>query len=432
MSDFSTESERKPLTHEMFMKPDAEQKTAESSGTAPGLQWPGLSGLLGGQGSSVNPLLAQGLFGHYADTPQSVLQTPGPTVGPLASLVEPKPTLADYRDHGDKDIDGQIGYNRELRALIDKGGPIKPEITKAETDKLHDGREDLLEDLKERSGVYDSEIAAISGKLPEKLPKNLTPEQQALVKQRTDLETEKNKYSDQQTALQRWHDRNEINSINDQLKDPSLTAEAKQKLLSTKKTLATGLLSTTKQYEQFDPRWGSTVYGKDKSYTSMTEAGCGPTALAMMMDFADQEDPEGKHSRGEKDPYTPRKMADYATNHGRVKGSGTDGNKMMGDLSKSFPGFTGQSVGKLANAVESLNNGVPVMFLGHDIHGTRADGADTKYGGHYMLLNGVSDDGKKFNVNDGGRNKSRNIRTISDKQLRDGSAGYWNVKHNTH
>lgn len=429
MSDFSTESEHKPLTHEMFMKPDGEQKPDARAGTLPGLQLPSL---LGGTGTSVNPLLAQSLFGHYTDTPQSVLQTPGPTVGPLASLVEPKPTLADYRDHGDKDLDGQIGYNRELRGLIDKGGPIKPEITKAETDKLHDGREDLLEDLKERSGVYDSEIAAISGKLPEKLPKNLTPEQQALVKQRTDLETEKNKYSDQQTALQRWHDRNEINSINDQLKDTTLTPQARQKLLDSKKTLATGLLSTTKQYEQFDPRWGSTVYGKDKSYTNMTEAGCGPTGLAMMMDFADQEDPEGKHSRGEKDPYTPRKMADYATNHGRVKGSGTDGDKMMGDLSKSFPNFQGQSVNNLASSVESLRNGVPVMFLGHDVHGTRADGTDTKYGGHYMLLNGVSDDGKKFSVNDGGRNKNKNIRSISDKQLRDGSAGYWNVKHNTH
>ena len=161
MSDFSTESEHKPLTHEMFMKPDGEQKPDARAGTLPGLQLPSL---LGGTGTSVNPLLAQSLFGHYTDTPQSVLQTPGPTVGPLASLVEPKPTLADYRDHGDKDIDGQIGYNRELRGLIDKGGPIKPEITKAETDRLNEGREDLLGDLKERSGVYDAEIAAISGK----------------------------------------------------------------------------------------------------------------------------------------------------------------------------------------------------------------------------------------------------------------------------
>ena len=432
MSAFSTEPERKPLTHASFMKPDTGQKPDEQPGTLPGFQWPGLSSLWGGQGSSVNPLLAQGLFGHYTDGSQSGLQTPGPTVGPLASLAEPKPTLDDYRDHGDTDIDEQIRYNRELRGLIDKGGPIKPEITKAETDRLHEGREDLLGDLKERSGTYDGQIAALSEKLPEELPKNLTPEQQELVKQRTALETEKNKYSDQQTALQRWHDRNEINSINEKLKDPTLAEADKQKLLDSKKTLATGLLSTTQSYEQFDPRWGSTVYGKDKSYTNMTEAGCGPTSLAMMMDFADQEDPEGRHSRGEKDPYTPRKMADYATHHGRVKGSGTSGDTMMGDLSKSYPGFTGQSVGKLANAVESLNNGVPVMFLGHDVHGTRKDGTDTKYGGHYMMLNGVSDDGKKFDVLDGGRNKNKNIRSISDKQLKAGSAGYWNVKHNTH
>jgi len=44
-----------------------------------------------------------------------------------------------------------------------------------------------------------------------------------------------------------------------------------------------------------------------------------------MMDFRDPEDPAGQYSRGVKDPYTPRKMADYATNHGRVKGSGTSG-----------------------------------------------------------------------------------------------------------
>jgi len=141
---------------------------------------------------------------------------------------------------------------------------------------------------------------------------------------------------------------------------------------------------------------------------------------------------EGHHSKGEKDPYSPRKMADYATNHGRVKGSGTDGSRMMKDLSGSFPGFEGKSVDNLANSVESLRNGIPVMFLGHNVHGTRKDGTDTKYGGHFMTLTGVSDDGKNFNVNDGGRNKNQNIRTMTDKQLKAGSSGYWNVKHNTH
>lgn len=410
MSDFVTEEkqgQRPPPKHEDFIQPEGTEKKP----TYP-------FSLFGGPDKPLGPWLAGGLFGHYAD-------------GPLGQPFQEKPTLDDYREGGDKDLDGQIKYNRDLRALIDSGGPIRPEITEAEQEKLDGNREKLLSGLKDRSGTYDSEIAKISEQLPEKLPKDLSPEQKELLERRKELETEKNKYSDQQTALQRWHDRKEINSINEQLKDPLLAPEAKQKLLDQKKTLATGLLSTTKSYEQFDERWGSTVYGKDKSYTTMTEAGCGPTALAMMMDFADQEDPEGHHSRGEKDPYTPRKMADYATNHGRVKGSGTDGSKMMGDLSKSFPGFAGQNLNNLAGAKESLNNGVPVMFLGHNIHGTRKDGTDTKYGGHYMLLNGVSEDGKKFDVLDGGRNKNRNIRSISDKQLKAGSAGYWNVKHNT-
>lgn len=429
MSDFLTDSEpekRKPLSHSDFL-PETPTNSAWHPPMRPELFSPHKTP------GPVSPLTAhhaQGLFGHYADDP---LGLQGLGFSPFASLLGPKkPTLDDYRGHEDHAIDDQIQSNRELRALLDSGGPIRPEITDGETTKLNADREELLKSLKDRSGTYDTEIGAISKQLPEKLPKDLTKEQQELLKQKTELETEKNKYSDQQTALQRWHDRREINSINEQLKDPKLTPEAKQKLLDTKKTLATGLLSTTKQYEQFDERWGDTVYGKDKTYTNMTEAGCGPTGLAMLMDFADQEDPEGHHSKGEKDPYSPRKMADYATNHGRVKGSGTDGSRMMKDLSGSFPGFEGKSVDNLANSVESLRNGIPVMFLGHNVHGTRKDGTDTKYGGHFMTLTGVSDDGKNFNVNDGGRNKNRNIRTMTDKQLKDGSSGYWNVKHNTH
>lgn len=341
-----------------------------------------------------------------------------------------RPTTAEYSGGLDKALDAEIVGNRKDRASLDALRKNKDPGAKKSADQLDGNRQQLLDDLKMRSQSYKSAIDDINGQLGNKTPKNPTAEQKALLEQRDKLEKDKNKYSDQQTALQRWHDRGEIDKINEKLKDPKLTADEKTKLLANKKELATGLLSTVKTYQQFDPRWGSTVYGKDKSYTTMTEAGCGPTGLADLMDFADQEDPEGHHSRGEKDPYSPRKMADYATNHGRVKNQGTAGSTMMNDLSGSFPGFSGHDVRDQKGAVESLNNGIPVLFSGQNITGQGGDGKNTRpYGGHFMVLKGVSDDGKDFSVADGGRNSSRNIRRISSQQLSGHTGGFWNVKH---
>lgn len=384
-----------------------------------------LTDLFGGFGDG---LTAGGRFFPFSDNKPQV----GPTREAAAKLnggapEHHTPTLAEYGSKFDAEINTQILGNRTTRAALDKAEKEKSPTAGATETKLDGDREALLERLTERSGVYNESIEAINAKLPEKLGKTLTPEQKALVDQRTKLEKDRDKFSDQQTALQRWSDRNEINDINEQLKNPNLDAKAKAELLADKKELATGLLSTTKSFQQFDPRWGSTIYGKDRSYSNMTEAGCGPTALAMMLDFWDQEDPEGQHSRGVKEPYTPRTAADYATNHGRVKGSGTSGDVMINDVGVGFPGFEGHKIANRAGAAEQLHNGIPVMFLGHDITGKGADGKNVRpYGGHFMLLNGVSDDNKTFDVHDGGRNNSKNIHSISDQQLNKAD-GYWTL-----
>ena len=239
--------------------------------------------------------------------------------------------------------------------------------------------------------------------------------------------TDRDRFKDQQTSLQRWSDRNEINDINTQLQDQSLTQEQRTELLERKRTLATGLLSTVHLYQQFDPRWGDTTYGRGRGFSNMTDAGCGPTSLAMAMDFQDQEDPEGRHSRGEHDYYTPRRMADYAENHGRVRGSGTAGAVMMDDLNGSFANVQGNTLNGRAGATESLNNGIPVVIVGRNIGGSNADGdAVPAYGGHFMVLSGVSADGQNFQVHDGGRRRERAISSMTRQQL--GAAyGMWNV-----
>ena len=46
------------------------------------------------------------------------------------------------------------------------------------------------------------------------------------------------------------------------------------------------------------------------------------------------------------------------------------GDVMFNDLAASFNGVQGNSIANRAGATESLNNGVPVAFLGHDVGGT--------------------------------------------------------------
>jgi hypothetical protein len=81
------------------------------------------------------------------------------------------------------------------------------------------------------------------------------------------------------------------------------------------------------------------------------------------------------------------------------------------------------------------------MFLGHNIVGQTGNVIPNKdpkaakeyekskaYKGHFMVLNGVNDDDTNFSVLDGGRNKSRNMQSITSRQLNGHGDGYWNVK----
>lgn len=424
----------------------------------PHLNLPQITGMpwwMGGEKEKAAPV-AQGpgpgvgafsnLFGMFGDS------MPGLGVGPLAGLAAgtatagagaltgPAAAPQEEKLHYSKDtaksfdanLDAAIAKNFATRAKLDKEHHDKAD-TAADTEKtLNTDRKELLSSLKERSGVLDTEIKGIQTQLGTEPIKKPTPEQAALIAQRDALVKEKAKYAPQQTALQRWTDRNEINDINTKIKNPDLDAKERKTLLDRKKELATGLLSTTTEYEQFDARWGSTVYGnsyKGQKNSTMTEGGCGPTSLAMLLDFKDQEDPEGNYAQGHKNTITPRTAADYATNHGRAFRNGTDGTKMMAELEQGFPGKQGKQLTDRAAAMEALKNGQPVMFLGHNISGTKADGkAANPYGGHFMVLNGVSDDGKNYEVLDGGRNEQRDFASISSKQLDNGADGYWIVE----
>jgi hypothetical protein len=390
-----------------------------------------------GAGQNRGPALSvdPSVFNHMADGPTlngrpvrtDQLPNQVPNTGGVAPDQPAPPTIADYNTTVDRQLISSIVQNRVARGELDTARQNNAANAGELEGELTGDRRTLLNQLNQRSGVFDGEIAAIDRQLGGQMPRNPMAEQRQLIARRQQLVQGRDRFDDQQTALQRWSDRNEINDINTRLQDTSLTQQQRTELLARKRTLATGLLSTVHLYQQFDPRWGSTQYGRGRGFSDMTDAGCGPTSLAMAMDFQDQEDPEGHHSRGEHDHYTPRRMADYAENHGRVRGSGTAGGVMMGDLNGSFANVQGNTLNGRAGAVESLNNGIPVVIVGRNIGGTNNQNQPvTPYGGHFMVLSGVSEDGQNFDVHDGGRRQERAIRHMTRQQL--GNAyGMWNV-----
>jgi hypothetical protein len=387
---------------------------------------------------------AQAVFGHLTDpraatgpaaTPTAaadaqaktdVQATAEPNATPVPAGAKEAMSLANQ----DSAIDAAIETNRCTRSLLDEQKKSDTEAAGATEKQLNSDRRQLLSLLNERNRSIDESIQEIDTKLGNKTPKNPTPEEQELLERRAQLVKDKAKYKNQHTTLSRWENRNEINEINQKLKDPELDPAEKTRLGEKKKQLAESMLSTTTEYEQWDSKWGNTVYGKDKSYTTMREAGCGPTSLAMLLDAKDQEDPEGNFAAGDQHKkINPRTVADYSTHHGRVKGSGTSGDVMMNDLEKGFPGKKGRKLKNLEEVRAALRDGKPVLFLGHNMGGTKNNGKAAKaYKGHFMVLNGVSEDGKNFDVLDGGRSDASEIASVSSKQLQSGGAGYWIVE----
>ncbi|MDQ2808139.1 MAG: glycoside hydrolase family protein [Chloroflexota bacterium] len=192
-----------------------------------------------------------------------------------------------------------------------------------------------------------------------------------------------------------------------------------------KAALAHALLATAHEYKQFDSRWGGKQYGTN----TITGSGCGPTSLAIVLNYLNQEDPE--HPK----EIRPDETAGYSLAAGaRVPNVGTSGPTMISHLDKKdwhqFHGerFHGQQI-TLSQAVSELGNGNPVIFSGSNIRGTRHDGKLSKpYKGHFMVLSGVNEGGTVFNVLDPGRREATDIETITHQELAHHANGFYVVQ----
>ena len=183
------------------------------------------------------------------------------------------------------------------------------------------------------------------------------------------------------------------------------------------------------RYQQFDQPWGDHVYGNLPDDTTIAAAGCGPTSLAIVLQYLMNAAPQQRNSSAS---ISPLETATYAKDHGRVSGQGTAADPMIKGIAKQWPGFGGSKVA-LDEAVALLGEGKLIIWLCKGGHGWSRNRPlhrtpDRSYGGHYMVLAGVSGNrGPKqlFNVVDPGANAERAMRFTTYDELRKNSGGFW-------
>jgi hypothetical protein len=158
-------------------------------------------------------------------------------------------------------------------------------------------------------------------------------------------------------------------------------------------------------YMQSGGTWGNLKYGstnpawKDVPWTNMGQAGCGPTALADVLDYLFRL----FAASGTNASVTPRDTMSYASRYGRaalpdkdgkLAPQGTSGDVMLANVGKYWPGYAGEEIKSVDLAIRWLRTGTPLIFLAtgnvatwkYDQKGTKQV---TTWGGHYMVLLGV-------------------------------------------
>jgi hypothetical protein len=203
--------------------------------------------------------------------------------------------------------------------------------------------------------------------------------------------------------------------------------------------LATGLLRVLRaeelqrgvlhRYEQFDSRWGNIVYGTTPGDTTIAAAGCGPTSLAIVLQYLMNN---GSLPRDACYAVAPTETAKYAETHGRVHDHGTAGDPMIRGIQANWPEFQGSRV-TLQEAADLLEEGKLIIFLCKSCQGYSRNrplhrAPDATYGGHYMVLAGVEGprgSDQVFYVVDPGRNAKRAMRFIKRRELELHTGGFW-------
>jgi hypothetical protein len=162
-------------------------------------------------------------------------------------------------------------------------------------------------------------------------------------------------------------------------------------------------------YRQSGGRWGNLVYGstnplwKNVRWTTMGKSGCGPTSLAMIMDYLIRLDTfqnEPMSFQGT----DPTDTMQYTSKYGRAADShglpsGTSGPTMVNNIGRFWPGYAGRKISLVDDAITLLRSGKPLLLLCHGCTAYKLIGGREvakTFPGHFMVLLGVEHDNRTF------------------------------------
>ena len=185
-------------------------------------------------------------------------------------------------------------------------------------------------------------------------------------------------------------------------------AEITNDAATTKEAIA-DVNTRTPNYKQFDSRWGNLYYGKDKTYSTYSEGGCGPTSMANVV------------AKMKNASVTPDVMGELSTSIGtRPKNSGTNG-----------PTFFPAAAAKYGLSVTHYNKGSKGKTAKEGLEAMK--GNSGKYavvhvgsgkwsgGGHFMTIYGY--DGTKVYIDDPNTwNEEDDAASFCEKEV---SKGIW-------
>jgi Peptidase_C39 like family len=314
---------------------------------------------------------------------------------------------------------------------------------------LNESRLRLINLLKRRISLLEQEINSLNLRIGPNPASRIggQPELEQLGYDLLQHEREVREHQQQLRPLKLWHTRLDIQAIQQEIEqvnrdiltippqnseeptsdmnDPRARElmERRTLLEEQKRKLAASMTSKALRYRQGDPRWGSKPYGACPDGGNIAAAGCGPTSLAILLNYMFQEDPE-LVAGGDLEFVKPPKTADYAVTHGRKCGDGTSGETMVTNVHTQWEGFRGTRI-NLEQATAALLNGNLVIFHCRNCTGQKAEGGEKTYKGHFMVLNGVNQDNTVFNVIDPA---GANVITISRAELKRHSLGFWTIE----
>jgi Peptidase_C39 like family len=178
------------------------------------------------------------------------------------------------------------------------------------------------------------------------------------------------------------------------------------------------------EYRQGGGTWGNLTYGsmnpawKNVKWTTMGEAGCGPTSLADVLDYLDRISPTAPRGPMSYAGITPKNTMDYTSRYGRAaddKGvpQGTSGKIMVDNISRFWPEYSGRAVASLEEAKILLRSHHPIVFLAKNTVTWKYDSKGNKnqitWPGHFMVVLGYEGNGDPFWISDPSRFQSKFI-----------------------